>query len=133
MALMTSAFDLRSAVGWFRLVALAEAVSWVGLLIGMYFKYLGSPRTEIGVKVFGMAHGLIFIAFVMLGLLARIAFKWAAGTWLLALLASIVPLCSVIFLIWADPDRPNGCDERLRGGSATGPVGTGNDVTDLWT
>ena len=83
-------------------MALAEAVSWVGLLIGRYFKYLGSPRTEIGVKVFGMAHGLIFIAFVVVGLLAGIAFKWAAGTWLLALLASIVPLCSVIFLIWAD-------------------------------
>ena len=49
-----------------------------------------------------MAHGLIFIAFVVAALLAGIAFKWAAGTWLLALLASIVPLGSVIFLIWAD-------------------------------
>ena len=84
------------------MVALLEAVSWVGLLIGMYFKYLASPPTEIGVKVFGMAHGLIFIAFVVIGLLAGIAFKWATGTWLLALLASVVPLCSVIFLIWAD-------------------------------
>ena len=65
MAPMKPAFDLRSAAGWFRLIALAEAVSWVGLLIGMYFKYLGTPRTEIGVKVFGMAHGLIFIAFVV--------------------------------------------------------------------
>ena len=102
MAPMTSAFALRTAAGWFRLVALAEAVSWVGLLVGMYFKYLGSPRTEIGVKVFGMAHGLIFIAFVVTALLVGIAAKWSAGTWLLALLASIVPLCSVIFLIWAD-------------------------------
>jgi integral membrane protein len=114
MVLMTSAFDLRragaerpgnrwkSVAGWFRLIALLEAVSWVGLLVGMYFKYLGSPRTEVGVKVFGMAHGLIFIAFVVFGLLAGIAFKWAAGTWLLALLAGIVPLCSVMFLIWAD-------------------------------
>jgi len=99
---MTPAFDLRSAPGWFRLIAMAEAVSWVGLLIGMYFKYLGTPRTEIGVKVFGMTHGLIFIAFVVTGLLVGIAFKWAAGTWLLALLASVVPLCSVIFLIWVD-------------------------------
>ena len=99
---MTSAFDLRSAVGWFRLIALAAAVSWVGLLIGMYFKYLGTPRTEVGVKVFGMTHGLIFIAFVVAGLLVGIAFKWSAGTWSLALLASIVPLCSVIFLIWAE-------------------------------
>jgi integral membrane protein len=102
MAGMTGAFDLRSVAGWFRVVALLEAVSWVGLLVGMYFKYLGSPRTEIGVKVFGMAHGLIFIGFVVAGVLTGMAVKWATGTWLLALLASIVPLCSVIFLIWAD-------------------------------
>ncbi|OBF27488.1 hypothetical protein A5724_30050 [Mycobacterium sp. ACS1612] len=99
---MTPAFDLRSAAGWFRLIALAEAVSWVGLLIGMYFKYLGTPRTEIGVKVFGMAHGLIFIGFVIAGLLVGISRRWAARTWLLASLASVVPLASVIFLIWAD-------------------------------
>lgn len=102
MAAMTGAFDLRSIAGWFRLVALLEAASWVGLLVGMYFKYLASAPTEIGVKVFGMAHGLIFIAFVVAALLAGIAFKWAIGTWLLALIASIVPLGSVIFLIWAD-------------------------------
>jgi integral membrane protein len=102
MALMTSAFDLRTRVGWFRLIAMAEAVSWAGLLIGMYFKYLGTPRTEIGVKVFGMVHGLVFIAFVVAGLLVGMAVRWTLGTWLLALLASIVPLCSVIFLIWAD-------------------------------
>jgi integral membrane protein len=102
MAAMSGVCHLRSVAGWFRLVALLEAVSWVGLLIGMYFKYVGSPRTEVGVKVFGMAHGLIFIAFVVTSLLAGIAFKWATGSWLLALLAGIVPLCSVIFLIWAD-------------------------------
>jgi integral membrane protein len=113
MAAMTSAFDLRSAAGWFRLIALAEAVSWVGLLIGMYFKYLGTPRTEIGVKVFGMTHGLIFIAFVVAGLLVGIAFKWTPGTWLLALLASILPLCSVIYLIWADKTGRLGLTEPV--------------------
>ena len=102
MAAMTGVLDSRSVAGWFRRIALLEAISWVGLLAGMYFKYLGSPRTEIGVKVFGMVHGLVFIAFVVVALLASIAFKWATGTWALALLASIVPLCSVIFLIWAD-------------------------------
>ena len=102
MAPMTSAFDLPTRTGWFRLIALAEAVSWVGLLVGMYFKYLGTPRTELGVKVFGMAHGVIFIAFVVAALLVGIAVRWTFGTWLLALLASVVPLCSVIFLIWAD-------------------------------
>jgi integral membrane protein len=99
---MTSTFDVRSTDGRFRIVALAEAVSWVGLLIGMYFKYLGTPRTETGVKVFGMAHGLVFIAFVLTAVFAGLAVKWTPGSWLLALLASIVPLGSVIFLIWAD-------------------------------
>lgn len=102
MAAMTGAFDLRSVAGWFRLVALLEALSWVGLLTGMYFKYVGTPRTGVGVQVFGMAHGLIFVGFVAVGLLAGIIFKWAAGTWLLAIMASVVPLASVIFVIWAD-------------------------------
>lgn len=87
---------------WFRVIAFAEAVSWVGLLIGMYFKYLGAPRTEMGVKVFGPVHGGIFIAFVVAALLAGMAYKWGVGTWLLAALGSILPLGSVIFLIWAD-------------------------------
>ncbi len=99
---MTVAFDVRSVAGWFRLVALAEALSWVGLLIGMYFKYLGSPRTEVGVKLFGPIHGAIFVAFVVAAVLAGTAYKWGLDTWLLALLGSIVPLGSVIFLIWAE-------------------------------
>jgi integral membrane protein len=110
---MTSTFSGRNVAGWFRLVALAEAVTWVGLLVGMYFKYLGSPRTEIGVKVFGMAHGLVFIAFVVIALLVGMAYKWTVSTWLLALLASIVPLASVIFLIWTERTS----QLRARGGA----------------
>ncbi|BCI54450.1 membrane protein [Mycolicibacterium litorale] len=102
MAAMSGAFDLRSSVGWLRLVGLLEAVSWVGLLLGMYFKYLGSPRTEIGVKVFGPVHGGVFVAFLVAALVAGLALKWGAVTCLLALLASIVPLGTVIFLIWAE-------------------------------
>ncbi|MGV0718758.1 DUF3817 domain-containing protein [Mycolicibacterium sp. XJ662] len=102
MAAMTRAFDPRSVARWFRFVALLEAISWAGLLIGMYFKYLGTPRTEIGVKVFGAAHGAIFVAFVAVAVLAGLVFKWAYGTWLLAGLSSILPMCSVIFVIWAD-------------------------------
>src|SRR5689334_18685785 len=117
---MTSAIDLRTRVGCFRLVAMAEAVTWVGLLVGMYFKYQGTPRTEIGVKVFGMAHGLVFIAFVVTGLLVGIAYHWAARTWLLALLASIVPLASVIFLIWADRTGRIGPAEAVSAASQPG-------------
>ena len=123
MTAMTSAFDIRSVAGWFRLVALAEAVSWVGLLAGMYFKYLGSPSTEIGVKVFGPVHGGIFIAFVFAGLLVGIAHRWGIGTWLLALLAGIVPLASVIFLIWADRTGRLGAAPAASAATAGVPAG----------
>ncbi|KUI38651.1 hypothetical protein AU195_21750 [Mycobacterium sp. IS-1496] len=102
MAAMFGAFDLRSPVGWLRLVGLLEAVSWVGLLLGMYFKYLGSPSTEIGVKIFGPAHGGVFVAFVVAAVVTGFTLRWRLWTWLLAGLASIVPLGTVIFLIWAE-------------------------------
>ena len=98
---MTRAFDLRSVAGWLRLVGLLEAVSWVGLLVGMYFKRVASPGTDIGVTVFGPIHGAVFRACVGAAVAAGVAFKWGVLTWLLALLASIVPLATVIFLIWA--------------------------------
>jgi len=132
MAAMTSAFDLRSAAGWFRLIALAEAVSWVGLLIGMYYKYLGTPRTEIGVKVFGMTHGLIFIAFVVAGLLVGIAFKWPAGTLVAGVAGEHRATVQCDLPHMGRQDRPNGACGGNPGGRATGTTSTRNNVTDLW-
>jgi len=123
MAAMSSTFDRHRIAGWFRIVAFAEAVTWVGLLTGMYFKYVGTPRTEIGVKIFGMAHGLVFIAFVLAAVLVGLAFKWSPTTWLLALLGSIVPLGSVIFLMWAERTgrtAPRGGQERSDRGDGAG-------------
>ena len=124
--LLKREFDIRSPAGRFRIIALAEALSWIGLLVGMYVEYLGSPRTEIGVKIVGMPHGLLFVAFLLTALMAGLAYRWRPGTWLLALLASIVPLGTVMFVIAAD-----------RRGWLTTPVGArqpsrpGQAVTDL--
>jgi integral membrane protein len=99
---MRHGLDLTTTAGRFRVVALAEAFSWIGLLVGMYFKYLGSPRTEIGVKVFGPVHGALFVAFLVVALLAGRAFGWNPATWFLALLGAFLPLGTVMFVIWAD-------------------------------
>ncbi len=112
--------------GWFRIIAIAEALSWAGLLVGMYFRHVGSPQTEIGVKIFGPIHGGIFMAFLVGALLVGIARKWNVVTWVLALLGSIVPLGSVIFVIWADRTgriggRYRGCRQR-RGRAKLGGV-----------
>ena len=80
----------------FTTVAVAEALSWIGLLAGMFVKYV--PETsEIGVKIFGPIHGAIFVAYVLLVLVASRTLRWSRGTTLLALLASIPPLATVWF------------------------------------
>ena len=83
----------------FRAVAVAEAISWAGLLIGMFFKYV--VGNAIGVHIFGSVHGVVFIAYVVLSLLARKALTWDNRTTAWALIASIPPFGSVLFERWA--------------------------------
>lgn len=86
---------------WFRVIAFAEACSWLGLLIGMYVKYV--PETSaIGVKVFGPIHGGIFVLFVLVTLQAWRAFGWSFKVGALALVSSIPPFATALFEVLAD-------------------------------
>lgn len=90
----------RTVATAFRIVAVAEALSWIGLLVGMFVKYV--PGTsELGVQIFGPVHGGIFVAYVVVALVAARALRWSIGTTLLALLASIPPLATIWFERWA--------------------------------
>ncbi len=99
----------RTAATTFRIVAVAEALSWIGLLIGMYVKYV-PETTELGVKIFGPVHGGIFVAYVVVALVTARVLRWSIGTTLLALVASIPPLTSILFERWATRSgrRPQG-------------------------
>ena len=92
--------NARTAASLFRVVAVAEALSWLGLLAGMYVKYV--PQTsEVGVQVFGPIHGAIFLAYVVMTLVAWRLLRWDLRTALLALAASVPPLTTVLFERWA--------------------------------
>ena len=80
----------------FRTIAIAEACSWAGLLIGMFFKYV-LVRNDIGVTVFGPIHGVLFIIYVVVTLLVARDFRWSVGTTVVALVASIPPLATLWF------------------------------------
>ena len=81
-------------------VAIAEALSWAGLLIGMYFKYL-TEAGELGVKVFGPLHGGVFVLYVALALVLARVHRWSLATTFLALASSIPPFATVAFELWA--------------------------------
>jgi integral membrane protein len=84
----------------FRLFAIAEACSWAGLLVGMFFKYV-AIGDDIGVNIFGPIHGALFVAYVVVSLVVARALRWDVRTLVLALVASVPPLCTLWFERWA--------------------------------
>ena len=84
----------------FRAVALAEACSSVGLLAGMFVKYVRAT-CERGVQSFGPIHGGVFIAYVVVAVVAARVLRWNAVPTLLALAASVPPLATLWFDRWA--------------------------------
>ncbi len=90
----------RTPIGWFRLLAVAEACSWAGLLLGMFFKYV-IPVTTAGVTVFGWVHGLAFTAYVVMCLVVFSSLRWRFPVLLAALIASVPPFATVAFERWA--------------------------------
>ena len=90
----------RTAATAFRIAAVAEALSWTGLLAGMFVKWV-LQASELGVQVFGPIHGAIFVAYGVLALVAARALRWTPSTLLLALAASVPPLATIWFERWA--------------------------------
>ena len=85
----------------FRRVAIAEAVTWALLLTGMFLKYV-TETTELAVRVFGMAHGVVFIAYCLVTLLVGIDQRWSRGRVLLGLVSAVPPFLTVWFDRYAE-------------------------------
>ena len=83
----------------FAWVAFAEGFTWAGLLIGMWLKY-GLGTTEAGVWLFGRLHGVVFIAYAVVAVLAAVRLRWPWWAALLAVAAAVPPLVTVPLEWW---------------------------------
>ena len=73
----------------FRLVALAEAVSYLALLAATFVKR-GLDGPDL-VSVLGPIHGILFLVYFVLALLVREEQGWNAWQTILVIVASAVP------------------------------------------
>jgi len=74
----------------FRIVALLEGVSYILLLfIATPIKYLYEDPQYV--KILGMPHGILFMAYVVIAVLISSDMKWPTRTFWIVLLASIIP------------------------------------------
>jgi len=74
----------------FKYIALLEGISLLLLLFfAMPMKYI--YELPIYVKVIGMAHGLLFIAYIALAVMIKIEDKWSIKKFMIVCIASIIP------------------------------------------
>ena len=74
----------------FKYIALLEGISLLLLLFfAMPMKYI--YELPIYVKVIGMAHGLLFIAYIALAVMLKIEEKWPIKKFMVVCVASIIP------------------------------------------
>lgn len=79
-----------SFLNLFRLIALLEGISYLLLLfIAVPIKYLGDDPQYV--KLLGMPHGLLFVAYIVLALVLGSKLKWKTSTLLYILAASVIP------------------------------------------
>lgn len=95
----------------FRTVAIAEAVTWALLLGGMFLKYV-TETTELGVRIGGMLHGVVFIAYCLTTVVVAVDQRWTIRRTTLGLVAAIPPF----FTVWFDVamERRNAFADRWR-------------------
>lgn len=79
-----------SFLNTFRIIALLEGVSYILLLfIATPIKYLADDPQYV--KLLGMPHGLLFVAYIAMAILIKNDLKWTNKELGIVLLAAIIP------------------------------------------
>ena len=74
----------------FRFIAFLEGLSYLLLLfIAMPVKYIIGDPTYV--KLLGIPHGLLFVAYIVFAIFMSVNIKWNLKTTFIVLLASILP------------------------------------------
>ena len=84
----------------FRIAAITEAITWIGLLASMYEKYIAHTHSA-AIQIFGSVHGYAFLAYVLVVFLVRAEYGWTNRMTLSRWSASVPPLATVPFERWA--------------------------------
>ena len=75
---------------FFKLISILEGISLLAiLLVSMPLKYyFDNPEPN---KIIGMAHGVLFILYVLLAFFVKAKLNWPIKTLLIVLLCSVIP------------------------------------------
>ncbi|WP_046757657.1 DUF3817 domain-containing protein [Kordia jejudonensis] len=76
----------------FRLIAILEGISYIAFFITMPLKYM--YETPMPNKFVGMAHGILFMLYVLLAFLVVREQKWSFKRFVIFFVASLIPFAT---------------------------------------
>jgi integral membrane protein len=82
----------------FRYIALAEATSFLALLVASIVKR--TDGSEIGVQILGPIHGLLFVAYVVMALNLRSELGWTNKQTFWILVGAVLPFGGYVVDWW---------------------------------
>jgi integral membrane protein len=80
----------------FQAFAVAEAVTWTLLIVGMVLKY-GVGAGDLGVRVGGGIHGFVFLAYLVVTTVVAVNQRWPFGRLVLGWASAVVPYATIPF------------------------------------
>jgi integral membrane protein len=93
--------------GLFRVVAIAEAVTWTLLIAGIVLR--AAADLAVAVTIGGAIHGFVFLVYGATALLTALHQRWSVGVAVLAVGAAVIPYATIPVHLWLDRSG------RLRG------------------
>ncbi|HJA04426.1 MAG TPA: DUF3817 domain-containing protein [Candidatus Microbacterium stercoravium] len=88
----------RTPARLYRVLAIAEAITWTILIGALIARAVGAP--SIVVTIGGGIHGLIFLAYGATAILVAFNQRWSIGLGILAVASAIVPYATIPMEIW---------------------------------
>ncbi|MBD3942475.1 DUF3817 domain-containing protein [Microbacterium sp. NEAU-LLC] len=82
----------------FRALAIAEAISWTLLIVGLIVR--ATTDWALGVTIGGGIHGFIFLSYGATVILVALNNRWRVGPTVVALVSAIVPYATIPAEIW---------------------------------
>ena len=86
---------------FYRVVAIAETITWTLLIVGMLLKY-AFEVTDLGVAIGGFAHGLVFIAYGLSAALIGVNQRWRLALIVAAMATAVAPYATIPFDRWLE-------------------------------
>ena len=88
----------RAPLNLFRILAIAEAISWTLLIGGLILR--ATAGLAIAVSIGGGIHGFVFLAYGATAILVAKNQRWTAGPTVIAIASAVIPYATIPTEVW---------------------------------